>query len=444
MSWPARIGAMVVLMALFTFAAVEVTGQPGFCNSCHIMNEFYDSWQTSSHGEIDCLKCHTEPGLVNYARAKINGLAQTVDCIVGRVGTKPNGYVPDASCLRSGCHDAAKLVAEPVDFGSVKFTHAKHIAQTVDGIRIECGTCHNHFEGDEHFNVNTDVCYTCHFLKQSSTGKRLVQTDCRSCHETPDKVIERGMVSVNHAEFVSYQVNCDDSCHKGQIEQDSRVDENTCLMCHTFTAAAEPMDAARLHELHGGSHQKVECFACHGKVAHARTTGGSLAAMMQCTNCHSDTHNIQGGIYGAEHHPRGTDDSRVLGPMYLTHVACADCHIGVEPIKTEGIASIGKVARAAPEACDKCHEKGTGARYIPFWQDQTRKLHAQVRAKLDSLRTRLEMQVDDTKKEEMAGRIAEVRALLDTVAADGSWGVHNLKYTEALLMKANDIINQAP
>ncbi len=443
MSWPARIGALILLMAIFTFAAVEVTGQPWFCNSCHVMNEYYDSWQASSHREIDCLKCHTEPGAINYARAKINGLAQTVDCLVGRVGTKANGYVPDASCLRSGCHENQALVQKQLQFASVKFTHAGHVDQTVNGVKIECTTCHNHFEGDEHFSVDANVCFTCHFLKQPSTGKRIVQTDCRSCHEVPDKVIKRGMVEVNHAEFVSYRVNCDDSCHKGQIELESRVDENTCLMCHNFTASRRPTDSVQLHELHGGSHRKVECFACHGKIPHARTEGDSVAAMMQCTNCHSDTHAVQSGIYAAGSHPQGGDENRVLGPMYLTHVACADCHVEPKPVAARGIQSIGKVARATAEACDKCHEPGTGAKFIPFWQGQIKKLHAQVQSKLGSLQTRFELQPDGADKDQLAARIAEARMLLDTVQADGSWGVHNLKYTEALLMKANEIINDA-
>ncbi len=106
MRWRARILLVVVLLALFMFVGIEVTGTPGFCNSCHIMNEYYDSWKVSSHNEVSCLKCHTQPGVLNYAKAKITGLAQMVDCLVGRVGTKANGFVPDASCLRSGCHDA--------------------------------------------------------------------------------------------------------------------------------------------------------------------------------------------------------------------------------------------------------------------------------------------------------------------------------------------------
>ena len=442
--WPVRIGALIVLMSAFAFTTVHVTSQPWFCNSCHIMNEFYDSWQASAHGEIDCLKCHTEPGLVNYARAKINGFAQTVDCLVGRVGTKPSAYVADASCLRSGCHDMAKLIDKPLQFGSAEFSHAGHVDRTVNGIRIDCTTCHSSFEGEEHFSVNANVCFTCHFLKDSSTGKHIVQTDCRSCHEVPDKIIEVGMISINHADFASYRVACADSCHRGRIEQASRVDDNSCLMCHNLTADRDRIDSVRLHELHASSHHnKVECFACHGVVAHAPQDAGSISGMMQCTNCHSDMHSIQGRIYGADSHPGGMDSSRILGPMYLTHVACADCHVAAEPVKTRGMTGLGKVARATADACDNCHAEGTGSKFIPFWQGQIRKLHGQVAAKLASLRVRAEVATDDTKKRAMAGRITEAQELLDKVEADGSWGVHNFKYTEALLLKANDVIDGA-
>jgi hypothetical protein len=165
--------------------------------------------------------------------------------------------------------------------------------------------------------------------------------------------------------------------------------------------------------------------------------------MMECQNCHSDVHDVQGSFYAAEAHPQGTDDNRVIGPMYLTHVACSDCHTGREPIGGEGIKSIGTVARAVPEACDKCHEKGTGEKFIPFWQGQVKKLHARTSGKLDDLRTRMDMQVEEAKIEAMKKAIDEATGLLDTVEADGSWGVHNFKYTEALLLKANEIINGA-
>jgi hypothetical protein len=36
-------------------------------------------------------------------------------------------------------------------------------------------------------------------------------------------------------------------------------------------------------------------------------------------------------------------------------------------------------------------------------------------------------------------KVKEARSLLESVRSDGSWGVHNLKYTEAILIKANEI-----
>ena len=67
----------------------------------------------------------------------------------------------------------------------------------------------------------------------------------------------------------------------------------------------------------------------------------------------------------------------------------------------------------------------------------------EIGAKLDKLRKRAGSESDATKLADMNKRISEVQSILDTVETDGSWGVHNLKYTEALLLKANGIINEA-
>lgn len=440
MSWPKRILLVVVAMSLFMFIALELTATPTFCGSCHIMYEFHDNWETSTHSDVKCLKCHTKPGVGNYVWAKIQGFSQSVDCLVGRVGTKPSGVVPDVSCMRSHCHTAEELLGKKLKYNGVKFSHDKHIQQTVNGIVVACGTCHNHYEGNEHFSVDKNACFTCHFVKDGESGKRVAEVGCESCHDVPDKVIKRGMVEVNHAEFVEYEASCDDSCHKSQTEVESAVGEDSCLMCHIFTKSHEHLSTDELHTIHSTS-EKVECFECHGKIRHAKAEGQGLSDMMACGNCHSGTHSVQGSIYSADKHPGGGDDERIIGPMYLTHVECADCHTGTAEAGSD--LSAGKVAKAIPEACDRCHEKGVGERYIPFWQGQTKKLHALATKKLDRLRSRAESVTDDKKLEGINKRIIEVQLLLDTVEADGSWGVHNLKYTEALLLKANGIINAA-
>ncbi len=432
----------VIVVPPFSLAMIVFTGTPTFCNSCHIMNPYYDNWATSAHNEVNCLACHLQPGFAGYIKGKINGMAQSVDCMVGRIGTKPNATVADASCMRPECHTTEELVSAKIEFGTVKFAHKNHITKVVDGIKMSCGTCHSHFEGDEHFSVNKKVCFTCHFLKAGQNDQRLVQTTCQDCHEVPNKVIERGLMTVNHAEFVSYEASCEESCHKSQIEITSGIARTVCLNCHSFTKDEETT-SIELHEIHTTG-EKVECFACHGNVQHGSTEADSIAsAMIDCRNCHGDTHSIQDRIYSDAHHPTGGNIDRILSPMFLSHVDCRGCHIEKSELRQGPVGSMGTVARAVPRACDKCHEAGTGEKYIPFWQKKTKKLFEQVNNRLSKLEDRTRLGADKQETEKLQDRISEAKVLLDSVAADGSWGVHNLKYTEAMLMKANKIVMES-
>ena len=442
MKWRVKIFLVLLAVGMFMFVAIALTGTSTFCNCCHIMNPYHDNWQTSSHKDVTCIACHLKPGLIGYASGKINGLAQAVSCIVGRTGTKPNAMVVDASCLRPECHNTEKLTSESMVYkDKIKFTHKNHIARVVDGIQVSCGTCHSHFEGDEHFEVNKKVCFPCHFLYNEQTDVKVAQTGCLDCHEVPNKVIKRGLVTIDHSEFAFYKASCDDSCHKRQIKKTSIVADTVCLNCHSFDKSHEP-DSVKLHADHTGK-EKVECFVCHGDVSHKPAESASVSSMMDCKNCHGDTHGVQQSIYTANYHTEQKDDKRILSPMFLTHVECTGCHI--EQIKTSSgvLDSFGKVAKSVPQACDKCHQVGTGEKYIPFWQEKIKSLFNKVSDRLSELQNRARFETDGKAAEKLHENIRQAKALLDSVEADGSWGVHNLKYTEAMLMKANKIITEA-
>ncbi len=440
LSLKVKILSVAVIVLIFSSGLIVVTEQPGFCNSCHIMNTYYDNWKASSHSEVSCLDCHLQPGLLGHVKGKIDGLAQAVNCIVGRMSTKPNATIRDNSCLRSECHSAEELVSKDIDYNGIKFTHKNHITKVVDGIRISCGTCHSHFEGDEHFNVNNDVCFTCHFLGDRETNTGLVQTKCQDCHEVPDKVIERGLVTINHAEFVSYKASCEDSCHKNVIQKTSEVADTVCLNCHSFSNEQQA-DSVELHEIHTNHETKVECFACHGKISHGQTQVSSIAAMMDCRNCHSDTHQVQRSIYTTEHPILHEKTDRILSPMFLTHVDCTGCHIEQMRRKSGILDSFGTVAKAVPGACDKCHEPGTGQQYIPFWQEQIKGLYEKISNKVDMFEQRAGLETDEQLVREFQDKIKQARSILESVSSDGSWGVHNFKYTEAILRKASEIVS---
>jgi hypothetical protein len=405
------------------------------------MNDYYASWERSTHSDVSCLSCHLQPGFTGYFKGKINGLAQLVDDLVGRVGTKPEATVLDISCLRSACHSEQKLLEEETPFNSVKFTHQGHIGQVYDGIQVTCGTCHNHTHGEEHFSVDKEVCYTCHFVRSGKDSSGLVQSECLDCHTLPKEIITRGMVTIDHQEFLSYNANCENSCHKRQIEHVSRVSDTGCLHCHTFGMNPEET-SEQLHTYHTDG-DKVECFACHGKVSHGPDETSSVATMINCENCHSNTHAVQQTIFSADQTPEHTQagNEKVLSPMFLTHVECTGCHVEKEPASQGGLNSLGTVARATPQACDTCHEPGTGDRYIPFWQKNIKELYQQV---LEQARTveRKWPGFDEQSRKAAQDKYNRAQSILESVKADGSWGVHNLKYTESLLLDAKQILNE--
>jgi len=434
-----KLGLVALFLMLAITGSVAVTERPQFCNSCHIMNSYYKSWKVSSHHMENCLDCHLVPGVAGHVRGKINGLAQLVDCVMDRYGTKPNATVQDVSCLRDGCHSIAALATKPLTHGKTKFAHEKHLSKEVDGIKISCTTCHSHFEGDEHFKVNTEACFTCHFLKNNKDNKRLVNTQCKSCHEVPKEVIKRDFIEINHTDFISYGANCDDSCHVKQIQKSTEVSPSVCLSCHTYRNDNK-YDGAQLHAMHSNGH-KVECFDCHGEISHKAISGGMVAAMPDCSKCHSNTHQLQSSMYSAQNGSPHTKGDLILSPMFLTHVDCTGCHIERVASKPDNIGSKEMVTKAVPKACDKCHEAGTGQKYIPFWQDTIKKLYEQVNGRLEKVeKVHAQLVADGKTSTDYDEKVHQAKLLLESVANDGSWGVHNFKYTESVLLKANTLL----
>jgi hypothetical protein len=168
--------------------------------------------------------------------------------------------------------------------------------------------------------------------------------------------------------------------------------------------------------------------------------GTTVAAMIDCTGCHSDTHEVQRTIYAAQYHSQEKQKERILSPMCLTHVECTGCHSERVAKQSGTLDSFGTVAKAVPRACDNCHEEGTGRRYIRFWQGKVRQLYQDVTEKVDGLEELARIETDQQTKEQLYAKVEQAKSVLESVASDGSWGVHNFKYTEAMLLKARTIV----
>lgn len=451
---------LVVIFPVFTIASVEVTSQSRFCSSCHIMDPYYSSWKVSAHKDVECVKCHISPGATSFVAAKLNGLGQVVDDVLNRTSTKPSASVNQLSCTRSGCHSVEQLSGKTIDNGRFKFRHDKHLGNTHLGVEFTCGTCHSHVQGDEHFEVNTSVCLTCHLVerpehpaarpdagftlidfrvREGHTGEELAEgasgeprppSTCTTCHDAPTTVLERGGLTIDHTEYLSYGASCE-SCHHGATATPQPIEDGRCLACHTF-GIDHSMSATEMHQIHAEGHHKIECFSCHGMIEHGPKAQVTSLQQFDCQQCHVNEHSIQQMAYLSTGQ-NGSDAvlpaaQQTVNPMFMAHVDCTGCHIAEGPIGPAG-ATGARVVRASPKACDACHKPGMGEQTVPLWQASTKQQFAAVQqllGEVESLAT----------TDESRALLAQATDLLRVVEADGSWGVHNPTYTQRLLEQA--------
>ena len=151
-------GIVALVMAVLGGAgmggAEYYTAQPNFCGSCHVMDPYYESWQSDKHGallDVRCVDCHYAPGEHHTFMAKFRGLSQAASYFSGRSGaSRPRAHVADASCLTSKCHGNADHMTKELFIGerrtetrivggqevlverrpTVRFYHGKHLDVT--------------------------------------------------------------------------------------------------------------------------------------------------------------------------------------------------------------------------------------------------------------------------------------------------------------------------
>lgn len=94
---------------IYAKGASYMTDDPAACANCHVMQEQYDGWLTSSHRAVAvCNDCHTPPGFVNkYATKALNGFWHSFAFTTGRYPqeiqiTGRNHRIAEASCAK--CH----------------------------------------------------------------------------------------------------------------------------------------------------------------------------------------------------------------------------------------------------------------------------------------------------------------------------------------------------
>ncbi len=406
--------AWAFLMVVMAGAAGWYTSRPVFCSSCHIMEPYYKSWQQSAHKDVTCIECHFPPGVGGEVRGKMLGLVQLLKYVTASAGPRPSAEIPDASCLRSGCHER-RLLEGLVDFHGIPFDHTPHLAEGRRGKTLRCTSCHSQIVQGQHMTVTTTTCFLCHF-KDQPFNEQL--SACTHCHQIPQQEIDLGGgVKFTHELAFRKGVNCK-NCHGDLIRGKGEVPRERCLSCHSREGdLAHYQDHEFMHAKHVTEH-KVDCIQCHTPIQHSLDPRKLEHAAGDCQSCHPNHHQEQVDLLegkGARLFGQTGAKTALESNMSDVRIACPTCH------KARETSSTGtELVRGSTAMCAACHDAGTVKQ---FEAD-----HGRLRAALPVLAAAL------AKVETAAKQSGERPAKLLAEIAD-------LRYDLDLLTKGNDIHN---
>ncbi|MDP2470394.1 MAG: cytochrome c3 family protein [Candidatus Palauibacterales bacterium] len=413
-----------LLAGLSTLGFIEYSAQPSFCTNCHNMKPYYESWASSSHNDVPCIKCHYAPGIKAEAMGKVQAANQVVKYVTGSYGTRPWAEIEDAACLRSGCHSTRKLEGELV-FSGVRFNHRQHLIQLRRGKQLRCTSCHSQIVQGEHLAVTKETCFLCHFRGQPP-GEPIA--GCTGCHSSPPRLEVEGRV-IDHPQYVADMVSCV-SCHDRVTSGTGAADQDRCYVCHNLPERlAEYENTTLIHEVHLTEHN-VECQLCHRPIDHA-IVSLSDEFDLDCKSCHEGSHVAQQRMFtGTGAHGTGDDPSA----MFLARVTCQSCHrlprelVGHENVKAAGEA-----------ACLSCH----GIRYaniLPGWQAEAERKLDRV-AKVVDAASGSRRRGSETQRAAADSLLELARGNVELVRVGK--GVHNVEYADATLRAALQLVREA-
>ncbi|MBI4501583.1 MAG: NapC/NirT family cytochrome c [Gemmatimonadetes bacterium] len=344
---------VIILLSIGTVGFIEYSGQPGFCNQCHIMRPYYESWASSSHNQVPCIKCHYAPGIKAEAMGKFQAANQLVKYVTGAYGAKPWAEIEDAACTRSGCHSTRKLEG-PTVFRGVLFDHSRHLSELRRGKQLRCTSCHSQIVQGQHLTVTESTCFLCHF-KDRPVGQPV--GGCIGCHPAPPRLVQPAGFVVDHAQYVKDAVSCV-SCHRHVTSGEGAAQQQRCFSCHNEPARLKEFENTTLvHRVHIAEHN-IECLQCHTQIEH-RVVELASTFQLDCAACHQRVHDAQQRLYAGL---GGNGVKERPSTMFQANVSCQACH-GL-PAEIRGHEQVN---RAGEASCMSCH----GIRYaniLPAWQ----------------------------------------------------------------------------
>lgn len=292
-----RLIGVVLLIAFFLGMVGYVTAQPFFCNTCHEIKPYFDSWKTSTHADVNCLSCHAEAGFTSALQMRVDALQHAFTHVFSGKNVKRLGpslaTESGKTCL--ACHIAERDITPS---GDLIIPHPKHIR--LKG--IACSDCHvnlvHHRKGSGKNLPAMEICYKCH------DGVR-ISNKCVLCHSEkgPPEDHKNKWVGVHGSIALQGRSECL-SCHSKP--------KDFCKVCHRKIPPSHNPDwSPYQHSLAVKSGGEAPCLTCHNKKTF-------------CQKCHQVQHPSD---YSSTH--RATVESEGSTACVKCHVErklCVTCH----------------------------------------------------------------------------------------------------------------------
>ena len=414
----------VVLLIVGSGVFLWQSSKSWFCNTCHIMKPYVESWKESTHGKkgVECVACHFPPGFGNAVSSKLKASAMLVAYITGTYDTAPFAEIQDASCMRPGCHEK-RLLEGKVDYKGVHFDHKPHLTEMRRGKRLRCQTCHSQIVQGSHITVTESVCFTCHFKDLKHGRVEEPVGGCTGCHDVPAKPVKLATgADYNHADYEKRKVACF-KCHFDSVQGDGNVPKQVCQGCHKEPdRIAKYDDHEFMHKNHVTDH-KVECFHCHSEIRHGRNLEPEKGEP-SCARCHEGRHDYTASLYrgtGA----RGVKDQP--SAMAAARVQCIACHqiLGGLPGHTPHA-----TYEAGEKACTECHGNDVEGT-LASWKEDAGAALKKATTEFEKAEAAAKALAAEPAKQQAARLLDDARHNLALVQYGK--GVHNLDYAQAVL-----------
>lgn len=316
------------------------------------------------HAELKCAQCHGEP-----ARYRELAFSDCDSC----------HQDPHAGRLRGDC----KSCHEARAWTSIVMPRSAHPGLALGGghARLACERCHD--AGRQQAPSAGSRCVDCHaVVHEAAFGERCAdchaeirwlglapalgrqahsltefplrgshtRAPCAGCH-LPELPAAQRFRQVDHALCSACHVDA----HGGSLR--ARGD---CTSCHDESHFAPSRVSADIHAGFGfaleGAHAATPCSDCHRQRARPRALWS--LERQTCASCHANPHGSQFAADVAAKGCGGCHTSQDWGVLTFDHAfwpltgvhastRCADCH---------GKSPGGAPLKAAPKACEGCHE----------------------------------------------------------------------------------------